>query len=134
MCTDSSFSLSEPHFISYFKPALCVETLTRWKSKFAQQLLGEKHPGASFADIPVLSRVLLLFNVNLHSFSLYLCFSHFKAVKEEPISLIQCKYLPSFSALHSNIVLLGHFCIIAGEFTASPKFHLFPSFCKNSEM
>lgn len=33
------------------------ETLTRWKSKSAQQLAGERHPGASFADIPALSSV-----------------------------------------------------------------------------
>lgn len=60
--------LSKPHFISYLQPNWCVGTLTRWKNKHAEQLLGEKHPRASAADILVLSSVVQLCIVYLHDF------------------------------------------------------------------
>lgn len=72
---------------------ICAGLLIRWKNKNAQQSRGEKHPGASDADILELSGAAQLFNVNLHDVFFSLSgFSHFKAVKEEPICLIQCKY------------------------------------------
>lgn len=60
--------LSEPHFISYLQPNLCVGTFTRWKNEYAQQLVGEKHSRASVADILVLSGVVQLCTANLHEF------------------------------------------------------------------
>lgn len=87
----SVLTRSEARFISSLQPDLSVGTLTRWKSEYMHRSRWENStPG----------RHLLTF---LHSalycqltvfLSLSFFYSHFKAVKEEPICLTQCKYEP----------------------------------------